>query len=96
MNHSGRDHHDDRCDQDHYHNHDHDYDYENPDSMASEDATIRLSVPDMDCASCAGKVENGLHRVEGVTGYETQPTTGRVVVSSTAARSKQIRMRHWR
>jgi len=44
-------------------------------------ATARLSVPDMDCASCAGKVETGLGRVEGVTGYETQPTTGRVVVS---------------
>jgi Cd2+/Zn2+-exporting ATPase len=35
----------------------------------------------MDCPSCAGKVENGLGRVAGVTGYETQPTTGRVVVT---------------
>jgi len=43
--------------------------------------TLRLSVPDMDCASCAGKVENGLDGVAGVTGYETHPTTGRVVVS---------------
>ncbi|WP_049935302.1 heavy metal translocating P-type ATPase [Haloplanus natans] len=44
-------------------------------------ATVQFSVPDMDCASCAGKVETGLGRVGGVTGYETQPTTGRVVVS---------------
>ena len=44
-------------------------------------ATAQFSVPDMDCASCAGKVETGLGRVGGVTGYETQPTTGRVVVS---------------
>ncbi|MFB6255368.1 MAG: heavy metal translocating P-type ATPase, partial [Haloplanus sp.] len=47
----------------------------------SRDETARLSVPEMDCASCAGKVETGLGRVEGVTGYEAQPTTGRVVVS---------------
>nr|WP_254841438.1 cation-translocating P-type ATPase [Natronomonas marina] len=46
-----------------------------------EDATVRLSVPDMDCASCAGKVGSGLDRVDGITGYETHPTTGRVVVS---------------
>ncbi|MUV91117.1 heavy metal translocating P-type ATPase, partial [Halapricum sp. CBA1109] len=42
---------------------------------------LDLSVPDMDCASCAGKVESGLESVEGVTGIQTQPTTGRVVVS---------------
>ncbi|MFB6297535.1 MAG: heavy metal translocating P-type ATPase, partial [Salinirussus sp.] len=48
---------------------------------AGDDATVRFSVPEMDCASCAGKVENGLGRVDGVDGYETHPTTGRVVVS---------------
>ena len=43
--------------------------------------TVRLSVPSMDCGSCAGKVEKGLGRVEGLTSVETRPTTGRVVVS---------------
>ncbi|WP_136589747.1 heavy metal translocating P-type ATPase [Salinigranum halophilum] len=45
-----------------------------------EDAELSLSVPGMDCASCAGKVESSLRRVDGVRSYETQPTTGRVVV----------------
>ena len=44
-------------------------------------AEAQFSVPDMDCATCAGKVETGLGDVGGVTEYETQPTTGRVVVS---------------
>jgi Cd2+/Zn2+-exporting ATPase len=46
-----------------------------------EGETIRLSVPDMDCSSCAEKVGTGLDSVDGLTDYETQPTTGRVVVS---------------
>ena len=52
------------------------------DSIAAgpEDAEVSLSVPGMDCASCAGKVESSLRRVDGVRSYETQPTTGRVVV----------------
>jgi len=47
----------------------------------AEAVEIRLSVPDMDCGSCAGKVESGLDGVVGVTGYETHPTTGRAVVT---------------
>ncbi|NIC00503.1 cation-translocating P-type ATPase [Halobacterium sp. R2-5] len=43
--------------------------------------TARLSVPDMDCPSCAGKVEHALEGVDGVTAIDTQPTTGRAVVS---------------
>ena len=43
--------------------------------------TVRLSVPDMDCPSCAGKVEKSLSRTEGVVEYDTQPTTGTVVVT---------------
>jgi Cd2+/Zn2+-exporting ATPase len=42
---------------------------------------LRLDVPDMDCASCAGKVSDALDDVVGVTGYETQPTTGSAVVT---------------
>ena len=40
-----------------------------------------LTVPDMDCASCAGKVENALDGVDGVTDYDTRPTSGTVVVT---------------
>jgi Cd2+/Zn2+-exporting ATPase len=43
--------------------------------------TARFSVPDMDCASCAGKVESALAEVGGVADYDTQPTTGRVSVT---------------
>ena len=43
-------------------------------------ATVRLSVPEMDCPSCGGTVERALGRVAGVTGAETRPATGRVVV----------------
>ena len=43
-------------------------------------AELRLDVPDMDCASCAGKVEDALDGVDGVTGHEEQPTTGSAVV----------------
>ena len=41
----------------------------------------QYSVPDMDCASCASKVENALDRVEGVVSYETSPTSGTVSVT---------------
>ncbi|MFB6269169.1 MAG: heavy metal translocating P-type ATPase [Halobacterium sp.] len=45
------------------------------------EVTARLSVPDMDCPSCAGKVEHALDGVAGVREIETQPTTGRAVVT---------------
>ncbi|WP_423746266.1 cation-translocating P-type ATPase (plasmid) [Haladaptatus sp. SPP-AMP-3] len=41
-----------------------------------------FSVPDMDCASCAGKIENALDGVSGVRAYDTRPTTGNVTVST--------------
>jgi len=43
--------------------------------------TLRLSVPEMDCASCAGKVESALGGVDGIRRADTRPTTGTVVVS---------------
>jgi len=46
-----------------------------------EGATTTFSVPDMDCASCAGKVENALDRVDGAVSYDTRPTTGTVEMS---------------
>ncbi|AFZ71729.1 heavy metal translocating P-type ATPase [Natronobacterium gregoryi] len=45
---------------------------------------LTLSVPEMDCPSCAGKVENALAALEGVGGIETRPTSGRVTVSVAA------------
>jgi len=52
-------------------------------STGAGDAAVelRLDVPDMDCASCAGKVEVALDGVDGVTGHEEQPTTGSAVVT---------------
>ncbi|MCO8265283.1 heavy metal translocating P-type ATPase [Haloferax sp. AB510] len=45
---------------------------------------VSFSVPDMDCASCAGKVENALRGAPGVLSYETRPTTGTAVVTLAA------------
>ena len=42
------------------------------------DTRLSLSVPDMDCPSCAGKVGSGLDTVPGLTEYDLQPTTGTV------------------
>ncbi|WP_135829481.1 heavy metal translocating P-type ATPase [Halorussus halobius] len=44
------------------------------------DRELRLSVPEMDCASCAGKVERALAEVDA-DAVETRPTTGEVVVT---------------
>ncbi|WP_420182567.1 heavy metal translocating P-type ATPase [Haloarcula sp. KBTZ06] len=43
--------------------------------------TLRFGVPEMDCASCAGKVESALGRVDGLRAVETRPTTGTAVVT---------------
>ena len=43
--------------------------------------TLRFGVPEMDCASCAGKVESALGRVDGLRAVETHPTTGTAVVT---------------
>jgi len=43
--------------------------------------TLRFSVPEMDCASCAGKVESALGAVDGIRAIEARPTTGTAVVT---------------
>ncbi len=48
------------------------------DSPATE---LSVSVPDMDCASCASKVENALDATDGVSEIETRPASGRVTVT---------------
>ncbi|WP_435335553.1 heavy metal translocating P-type ATPase [Haloarchaeobius sp. TZWWS8] len=50
------------------------------DSLADAEATLRLDVPDMDCPSCAGKVESSVSTVDGVTAIDPRPTTGTLVV----------------
>lgn len=42
--------------------------------------SIRLSVPEMDCPTCAGKVDRALERVPGVIEAQLRPTTGGVDV----------------
>ncbi|WP_101296919.1 heavy metal translocating P-type ATPase [Halegenticoccus soli] len=44
-------------------------------------ASARLSVPGMDCPSCAGKVDKSLQRVDGVVGADLRPTTGTATVT---------------
>ncbi|MFC6729685.1 heavy metal translocating P-type ATPase, partial [Natronoarchaeum mannanilyticum] len=43
--------------------------------------TARFSVPEMDCPSCAGKVDKSLKRVDGVVDATEQPTTGTATVT---------------
>ena len=45
------------------------------------EVTVRLAVPEMDCPSCAGKVDNSLGRVDGVVDAALQPTTGTATVT---------------
>ena len=52
----------------------------------TSEVTSRFTVPAMDCPSCAGKIENALDRRSGVSAYETQPTTGTVVVTYDSSR----------
>jgi Cd2+/Zn2+-exporting ATPase len=44
-----------------------------------DEEDLSLDVPEMDCPSCAGKVEGALERA-GVPAYDLRPTTGTVVV----------------
>lgn len=41
---------------------------------------VELSTPEMDCASCAGKVRSALEGTDGVNEIDTRPTTGVVVI----------------
>ncbi|MFT4950195.1 MAG: Cd2+/Zn2+-exporting ATPase, partial [Natronomonas sp.] len=46
-----------------------------------QEVTVRLAVPEMDCPSCAGKVDNSLGSVDGVVDTALQPTTGTATVT---------------
>ncbi|MFW6317369.1 MAG: heavy metal translocating P-type ATPase, partial [Halorubrum sp.] len=43
--------------------------------------TASLAVPEMDCPSCAGKVDNALARVDGVVDVALNPTAGTATVA---------------
>ncbi|MFB6072160.1 MAG: heavy metal translocating P-type ATPase [Halobacterium sp.] len=51
------------------------------------ETTETFTAPEMDCPSCAGKVENAVAAVDGVTTVRTEPTTGKVVVTFEQSRT---------
>ncbi|MFC6616163.1 heavy metal translocating P-type ATPase [Halopenitus salinus] len=53
-----------------------------------DEITTKFTVPEMDCPSCAGKIEKSLGKA-GVTAYETQPTTGTVVVTYDSSETRE-------
>ncbi|MFA9518194.1 heavy metal translocating P-type ATPase [Halopenitus sp. H-Gu1] len=57
-----------------------DLDRNGTNSTSGASSDLRLSVPDMDCPTCAGKVENAVADREGVIGIDTRPTNGTVLV----------------
>ena len=61
------------------------YDVESRDDLQTE----RFDVPTMDCASCAGKIENALDTVAGIQDRETLPTTGTVIVTYDPAQTSR-------
>jgi len=48
---------------------------------AQSHAELRLSVPEMDCASCATTVTSAITALEGIVDHETLPTTGTLKVT---------------
>ena len=47
--------------------------------------TVTFTAPEMDCPSCAGKIENALDDLSGLSSYDTQPTTGKVIATYDAS-----------
>jgi Cd2+/Zn2+-exporting ATPase len=50
-------------------------------SGPSPERTVAFSVPEMDCPSCAGKVDSSLGRVGGVLEVDLRPTAGTATVT---------------
>ena len=51
--------------------------------------TVRLAVPEMDCPSCAGKVDSRLERVDGVVDAALNPTAGTATVTYERGRTDE-------
>ncbi|MFB6122303.1 MAG: heavy metal translocating P-type ATPase [Haloferacaceae archaeon] len=60
--------------------HGHDHDESTPPSVEGRDVA-QFSVPEMDCPSCAGKVENSVQKLDGIESVDPQVTTGTLTVS---------------
>ncbi|WP_262174541.1 heavy metal translocating P-type ATPase [Haloarcula laminariae] len=56
------------------------------DDGQQRELTVRLTVPEMDCPSCAQKVDKSLQRVDGVVDTMLQPTTGTATVTYDSGR----------
>ncbi|QLH79747.1 cation-translocating P-type ATPase [Halosimplex rubrum] len=54
---------------------------------ADEGAEVRFSVPEMDCSSCASKVDAALSDREGVVATDLRPTAGTATVTYDAERT---------
>ncbi|NKE34631.1 cation-translocating P-type ATPase [Natronococcus sp. JC468] len=54
-----------------------------------QELTARLAVPEMDCPSCAQKVDKSLQRVDGVVDATLQPTTGTATVTYDPTRTSE-------
>jgi Cd2+/Zn2+-exporting ATPase len=88
---------DDPPDDGHSHDHDHDHDHDHVHesgranrSPSTDGAVGQFSVPEMDCPSCAGKVETSVRKLDGVTEIDPEVTTGTLTVgydSGTTTRS---------
>jgi len=55
--------------------------------------SVRLSVPEMDCPSCAGKVEKALRSVDGVGETDLRPTMGVATVRFDPERTSEAEIR---
>ena len=56
---------------------------------SADERTVALSVPEMDCPSCAGTVSGAVRKLDGVTTVEPNPTTGLVSVRYLPARTSE-------
>ena len=55
--------------------------------------TLSLSVPSMDCPSCAGKVESSVSDLDGVTDIDPRTTSGTLVVGYDADQTSPAAIR---
>jgi len=62
------------------HSHDHPSTTSDADGAVVDGTTYRASVPAMDCASCASKVERSVRTLSGVEAVDPRPATGTLVV----------------
>lgn len=47
---------------------------------SKEDSRLELNIPEMNCASCAGKIEKSLKPIKGIKNYDILTTNGKVKI----------------